>query len=342
MRHSTGQRTIRTMVADQLLGRTDLVRQGGDPRRAGDQLGGRRRGRHASSPAAGTGHRRHGAATPGAVRPATVLELAAEATGHERTRRGSAESRCSPRVSSSTGGQRSATPSSTSTPTMASRATSPGVGMLRRAVADGGRYPTVRSARGAQRHNARRRDSRRHRRRRRPTDLPCGDHHRLRRPRRRRRRRTGRRQDVRRRRLPGRPRRPIVRARATPRSTPGSAFRRRDSHRPPRTVRPARRRDPSPARRLLELDRSDGHRCVPVHGRRRQMGAARRQRADRSRRRPRARRRDPNEQHADVVTGSCVLTNIAIEEQTGRAVIHPFELLAAPPIGGRPDEDRDG
>ena len=30
----------------------------------------------------------------------------------------------------------------------------------------------------------------------------------------------------------------------------------------------------------------------------------------------------------DVVTGACVITNVAIEEQTGRAVIHPFELLA--------------
>ena len=80
--------------------------------------------------------------------------------------------------------------------------------------------------RGAQRHNARRRDSRRHRRRRRPTDLPRGDHHRLHRPRRRRRRRTGRRQDVRRRRLPGRSRRRSVRAPAA-RSTPGSPFRRR-------------------------------------------------------------------------------------------------------------------
>jgi glycerol-3-phosphate dehydrogenase subunit C len=32
---------------------------------------------------------------------------------------------------------------------------------------------------------------------------------------------------------------------------------------------------------------------------------------------------------ADVITGSCVLTNISIEEQTGRTVIHPLELIAS-------------
>jgi Fe-S oxidoreductase len=33
---------------------------------------------------------------------------------------------------------------------------------------------------------------------------------------------------------------------------------------------------------------------------------------------------------AEVVCGSCVLTNSSIAEQTGREVVHPFELLAEP------------
>jgi glycerol-3-phosphate dehydrogenase subunit C len=32
---------------------------------------------------------------------------------------------------------------------------------------------------------------------------------------------------------------------------------------------------------------------------------------------------------ADVITGSCLLTNISIEEQTGQKAIHPFELIAS-------------
>ena len=34
-----------------------------------------------------------------------------------------------------------------------------------------------------------------------------------------------------------------------------------------------------------------------------------------------------------MVTGTCVLTNIAIEAQTGRSVLHPFELLATADLG---------
>ena len=124
----------------------------------------------------------------------------------------------------------------------------------------------------------------------------------------------------------------VDRSSGTPSNTPRQPSRpstAATAHRPPRTVRPARRRDPLAGPPAARADRSNGHRRVQVHGRRRQMGAARRQRADRSRRRPRARRRDPTRRRADVVTGTCVLTNIAIEEQTGRTVIHPLELLAA-------------
>ncbi len=213
--------------------------QAGDPRRAGHQSVGRRRGGHSSSPAPGPRHRRHGAATPGALRPATLLEVATEPTGHERTRRGSA-SHGVPHVSRRVPATRDRPrPRRRLRPPWHRVRRRPGR-MLRGTVADGGRYPQVRSPRGAQRHNARRRDSRRHRRRRRPADLPRGDHHRLHRPRRRCRRRTGRRQDVRRRRLPGRSRRRPSehqqRARRRVRRS-GDA-----PHRQPRTVRPAGRR----------------------------------------------------------------------------------------------------
>ncbi|HEX4984281.1 MAG TPA: heterodisulfide reductase-related iron-sulfur binding cluster, partial [Ilumatobacteraceae bacterium] len=32
---------------------------------------------------------------------------------------------------------------------------------------------------------------------------------------------------------------------------------------------------------------------------------------------------------ADVITGSCILTNIAVEDQTGRTVVHPLEFIAS-------------
>ena len=108
-------------------------------------------------------------------------------------------------------------------------------------------------------------------------------------------------------------------------------------HRQPRAVRPARRDDgPSPARRLLELtgaEVTDVYRCTGVDGRwglrvaNEQIGLAVAHGA---------RRRDRTSA-PDVVTGACVITNVAIEEQTGRAVIHPFELLAATDRGS-PEE----
>jgi Fe-S oxidoreductase len=97
---------------------------------------------------------------------------------------------------------------------------------------------------------------------------------------------------------------------------------------------------PSPARRLLELTGAtvtDVHRRTGVDGRwglrvaNEQIGlavvhelAVEIQRAA-----------------ADVFTGGCVLTNIAIEEQTGRSVIHPLELLATA-YRGPTAEDADG
>jgi hypothetical protein len=102
---------------------------------------------------------------------------------------------------------------------------------------------------------------------------------------------------------------------------------------------------PSPARRLLELTGAtvtDVYRCTGVDGRwglrvanervglavARELGAAIQGAA-------------PDPAADDMVTGTCLVTNIAIEEQIGRAVIHPLELLAARylvPTG----EDDDG
>ena len=109
--------------------------------------------------------------------------------------------------------------------------------------------------------------------------------------------------------------------------------RRPDGGRAPTTDRPSRAvprlgdESPSPARRLLEMTGAtvdDVRRSTGVDARwalrvanepialaiARELGA------------------EIERSSADVVSGSCVLTNSSIAEQTGREVVHPFELLA--------------
>ena len=112
----------------------------GDPGRAGRSIGGRCRGRHASSPAAGPRHRCHRAAAPGAVRPATLLDARCGADRTERTRPGSA-SHDVPDVSRRV-------PATRDRPRPRRRLRPPwhrvrrrSCRMLRRAMADGGRHP---------------------------------------------------------------------------------------------------------------------------------------------------------------------------------------------------------
>jgi Fe-S oxidoreductase len=97
---------------------------------------------------------------------------------------------------------------------------------------------------------------------------------------------------------------------------------------------------PSPARRLFErtgAEVTDVYRCTGVDGRwglrvaNEQIGLAVAHGLG-----VEIERTAP-----DVVTGACIITNAAIEEQTRRAVIHPFELLATTDRGS-PKEDRDG
>ncbi len=338
MRHSTGQRTIRTMVADQLFGRTDLV--GKVATRAAPAIN------RVVGVEAGTLRRRVLAQVTGVTAQRRLAPFA--------RRRFSRSLRKRARRSGPAAERRV-----TVFPTCLVEYRRPEIGHALLDVY--GRHgiacevarlgccgapwltagDTERFAAHAARNvaSARRCDSRRHRRRRRPTDLPCGDHHRLHRSCRRCRRRTGRRQDVRRRRLPRRPRgRPIEHAG----STLGSRVRARGGapHRPPRTVRPPRRRDPLASPPAARADRSNGHRRVPMHGRRRQMGAARRQRTGSVSPSPRSSAPRSDEQHPtqqpDMVTGTCVLTNIAIEEQIGRDRDPSFRAARRPPIGGRP------
>ena len=89
---------------------------------------------------------------------------------------------------------------------------------------------------------------------------------------------------------------------------------------------------PSPARRLLEVAGAtvtDVHRCTGVDARwglrvaNEQIGLAIVTELG-----------DEIQGAAPaMVTGTCVLTNIAIEAQTGRSVLHPFELLATADLG---------
>lgn len=102
---------------------------------------------------------------------------------------------------------------------------------------------------------------------------------------------------------------------------------------------------PSPARRLLERTGAtvtDVYRCTGVDGRwglraaNERIGLAVGREVGLE-----IQRAAPDPAADDVVTGSCVLTNIAIEDQIERTVIHPLELLAARDLGPTGD-DHDG
>jgi Fe-S oxidoreductase len=102
---------------------------------------------------------------------------------------------------------------------------------------------------------------------------------------------------------------------------------------------------PSPARRLLELAGAtvtDVYRCTGVDGRwglrvaNQRIGLAVAEALGAE-----IRRAAPDPAAPDMVTGTCVLTNIAIEEQIAGTVIHPFELLATADRGPT-GEDHDG
>ncbi len=337
MRHATGQRTIRTIVADQLLGRTDLHRQAGDPRRAGHQSVGRRRGGHPSSPALGPRHRHHGAATPGALRSATLLEVATEPTGHERTRRGSA-SHGVPHVSRRV-------PATRDRPRTLDFYAHHGIACdVARVGCCGAPWLTAGDTRKFAAHAARNvatlaaaiRGG---------TDVVVAqptchavittdyiDH-------------------------VGGADAELVAARTfdavaylvdhvvdrpSTSSAPDARFgvqatRRIVNHEPCGRLGDD---GPSPARRLFErtgAEVTDVYRCTGVDGRwglrvaNEQIGLAVTHGLG-----VEIERAAP-----DVVTGACVITNLAVEEQTGRAVIHPFELLATTDRGS-PEKDRDG
>ena len=290
MRHSTGQRTIRAVVADQLLGRADLV--GKVATRAAPAINwvvGVEPGTFAAG--CWPGHRRHRAAPAGALRPAAVLE--ARSGGDRGASRPAADHRVTVFPTCLVEYRR---PEIGHAPRRRLRTQwdrvrrRPG-GLLRRAVAHRRRHPTVR---GRWRRATSPRSPPRYAR---GTDVVVAqptchavittdyvDH-------------------------VGGSDAELVAARTfdavayladhvddrpSTRSTRRHRFAVGAPRRscPPRAVPPARRRVPVAGPTAARDDRRNGRRRAPVHGRRRQMGAARRQRADRPRHRPRARRRD--------------------------------------------------
>jgi Fe-S oxidoreductase len=94
---------------------------------------------------------------------------------------------------------------------------------------------------------------------------------------------------------------------------------------------------PSPARRLLERTGAtvtDVYRCTGVDGRwglrvaNEQIGLALAREVG-----VEIQRAAPDPAADDIVTGTCVLTNSAVEDQIERTVIHPLELLVARDLG---------